>query len=977
VNGLPATLGATGNATVSVSGTWPSGITLDTNTGAISVTQGTTPGTYSVTYQLCDKLTPQTCSSTTDYITVNPIVEPITESGTVDANGGIAITNITTNDKVNGLPATLGTTGNAAVSVSGTWPTGITLNTTTGAVNVADGTTAGVYSIVYQLCDKLTPQSCKTMTDIVTVIEINNPPLAKNDIAMTPEDTPISFNILTNDYDKDYDLNPSSIDLDISMPGIQSSKTISGQGTFTVTDAGVVTFTPVLNFSGEVTPVTYQVCDFGVPLPVLCTTADILVTVTPVNDPPIAGVMTMAVQDNPGGNNYLPVSPTSFSGTDVDGTISSVKITSMPTNVTSIQINNVTYTSIPSGGITIPTDATGHLLWDVAIDPLPGSVTVLISYYVVDNSGLISVSPGSVTIPFALLSISGTVFIDSNGLNDNIVNGTPTNPDGAIYANLTDVTGKVISSKKVEGDGKYSFTEADGVTLNSSYKLVLSDGIVAVGSTITSARYPKGIVSSGENIGLAEGSDGFIDGSIAVNTSAGNVINANFGIAGEMLVDAGADASICATDGKYTLEGKTTNVGKMLWTTSGTGTFSDPAILNPVYSASSTDLEGGSVTITLTGQYVFNPLVQASSSMVLHLTPKAVVNAGADINSCDVNVISLAAAKALFASSILWKTSGSGTFSNTTTLNTVYTPSISDVQKGAVTLTLTALSDSPCDQTQDECVISFTRKATANAGPDFRICYGEPVIIGSASAKDYLSVSWSTNGKGTLSYENTMQPHYVPAPGETGKVQFILTALSNTDCNASISRDTVNILYQQELLVEITKPKTIPYNTEVSLNATASGGSGNYTYSWEPANLVSNPNSGSPQTLIMQESKLFTVTVTDETTGCETQKDVMITVEENIDKMLKSYNGISPDGDGINDFWWIDGIEEFPDNEVLIFNRWGDKIIELRNYDNNNVVWGGLNRQGKRVPDGTYYYILKIKNLSKSYTGWINIRSGN
>jgi gliding motility-associated-like protein len=91
--------------------------------------------------------------------------------------------------------------------------------------------------------------------------------------------------------------------------------------------------------------------------------------------------------------------------------------------------------------------------------------------------------------------------------------------------------------------------------------------------------------------------------------------------------------------------------------------------------------------------------------------------------------------------------------------------------------------------------------------------------------------------------------------------------------------------------------------------------------------------------------------------------------------MVTVRNGLSPNGDGNNDIWWVEGLEKFHDNEVLVFNRWGDKIIELRNYDNDNVFWDGNNTKGKRVPDGTYYYIIKINGI-KSYTGWVQLRTG-
>ena len=71
VNGQPATLGATGNATVVPVGTWPQGITLDPATGEVKVPATAQPGTYTMDYTLCDKSTPANCKDATVTITVS------------------------------------------------------------------------------------------------------------------------------------------------------------------------------------------------------------------------------------------------------------------------------------------------------------------------------------------------------------------------------------------------------------------------------------------------------------------------------------------------------------------------------------------------------------------------------------------------------------------------------------------------------------------------------------------------------------------------------------------------------------------------------------------------------------------------------------------------------------------------------------------------------------------------------------------
>ena len=160
VNGAAATLGAGGNATVATSGAWPAGITLDPATGAVNVAATVGAGNYSMTYQLCDRLTPPHCTTAQVTVTVSSVVaQPDTGAVTV-GTASTAVANIAANDSINGAPATLGAGGNATVAASGTWPAGITLDPATGAVNVAATVAAGTYTMNYRLCDRSTPPVC-------------------------------------------------------------------------------------------------------------------------------------------------------------------------------------------------------------------------------------------------------------------------------------------------------------------------------------------------------------------------------------------------------------------------------------------------------------------------------------------------------------------------------------------------------------------------------------------------------------------------------------------------------------------------------------------------------------------------------------------------------------------------------------------------------------------------------------------------
>jgi uncharacterized repeat protein (TIGR01451 family) len=145
------------------------------------VPAGTPAGVYSIVYTLCEKLNPTNCKDATISVTVTaaPVVATNDSiSGINGASGNPTAGNALSNDSVNGAAATVGPTGNATLVVK-TPATSIggapvpTLDPTTGVVSVPAGTPAGVYSIVYTLCEKLNPTNCKDATISVPILAID------------------------------------------------------------------------------------------------------------------------------------------------------------------------------------------------------------------------------------------------------------------------------------------------------------------------------------------------------------------------------------------------------------------------------------------------------------------------------------------------------------------------------------------------------------------------------------------------------------------------------------------------------------------------------------------------------------------------------------------------------------------------------------------------------------------------------------
>lgn len=145
--------------------------------------------------------------------------------------------------------------------------------------------------------------------------------------------------------------------------------------------------------------------------------------------------------------------------------------------------------------------------------------------------------------------------------------------------------------------------------------------------------------------------------------------------------------------------------------------------------------------------------------------------------------------------------------------------------------------------------------------------------------------------------------------------------------------------------------------------ATVTGGRAPYTYSWTPSG-------GSSDTAKFLSPGIYVLKVT-AANGLYTYDTVTVTANEEVDCKLVIYTGISPNGDGINDTWIIDGISLFPQNNVAIFNRWGDKVWSATNYDNTDRVWSGTNQNGMKLSDGTYFYI--VETGVENYKGWVEI----
>ena len=109
------------------------------------------------------------------------------------------------------------------------------------------------------------------------------------------------------------------------------------------------------------------------------------------------------------------------------------------------------------------------------------------------------------------------------------------------------------------------------------------------------------------------------------------------------------------------------------------------------------------------------------------------------------------------------------------------------------------------------------------------------------------------------------------------------------------------------------------------------------------------------------------------TTNCivTTSSNDFITGE--VAEGLVVYNAVSPTGDARNELLRLENIELFTPNKVTIFNRWGDVVFDVSDYDNDERAFKGVSNSGKDLPSGIYYYKIELSG-GKSKVGYLSLR---
>ena len=249
--------------------------------------------------------------------------------------------------------------------------------------------------------------------------------------------------------------------------------------------------------------------------------------------------------------------------------------------------------------------------------------------------------------------------------------------------------------------------------------------------------------------------------------------------------------------------------------------------------------------------------------------------------------------------------------------------------------------------------------------PGGPVCLGAPLTFSIASVTDAgpsPEYQWQVNGSDVRGATTPVFTSTTLRAGQTVTLRLRTT----TACGqpATVVSNGIAVQIQPPVVVNAGPDKEILAGSSVILEGTADG---TYPVTWTPALGLTFP-ANNPLRPVAAPEVTTTYTLAAGSGGCASSDEVTVTVRP----AIRIPNAFTPNGDGRDDTWQIEFIDQYPDNTVSVFNRWGNRIFSAENYSRANEWRGDIN--GQPAPVGTYYYVVVTKGpLGRSYAGSITI----
>jgi hypothetical protein len=287
-----------------------------------------------------------------------------------------------------------------------------------------------------------------------------------------------------------------------------------------------------------------------------------------------------------------------------------------------------------------------------------------------------------------------------------------------------------------------------------------------------------------------------------------------------------ANDTICSSESYYPASAKAENYDWLNWTTNGDGTFDNPMLVKPTYTPGTNDIQKGRVTLTIFGKGI-GPCLPDRDTVELIIIPQPFVNAGLDRTICEDDTMHLHG----FVQNdvnFFWRTNGDGSFDDINSLNPIYTPGNSDINKGKFRLKLIVEGNRPCAKDSDIIQVFVNRNPVITGFSDESVCENE-TFQSNINIENAIQILWSTKGDGFFNDSVLENITYYQGNSDilSKTVELKIWAKAAKACTDQA--DSMTLTINSLPTVDLGKDTTICAGNLITLNA----GSGFDKYLWQ------------------------------------------------------------------------------------------------------------------------------------------------
>jgi gliding motility-associated-like protein len=389
-----------------------------------------------------------------------------------------------------------------------------------------------------------------------------------------------------------------------------------------------------------------------------------------------------------------------------------------------------------------------------------------------------------------------------------------------------------------------------------------------------------------------------------------------------------------------------------------TGTFTVDIAPKPVVNitAPSTTLcAGDSLVLTANGAGIYTWTPSGANSTTFTVKPTTtsgytLVGGNSfgcyDTTSTTITVntppaVNITASKSLicYPDTVTLTASGAPSYTWSTGSNSTSIPIIA-----LTNTTYSVVGDNGCKATSVFTLSGFPRPNVTVTSSKLAVCNGDSITLKAYGAASYSWAPVLFIGNSFYTYPTANTTYSVLGQSANGCYNY---------ATVSVTMNTPPVL--DILASELCIGKSAIF-TAVGAN----------TYTWNTGSISQSISQTPPNSTPIS----FTVDGVD-ASGC--RSTVSKTFDISNQCSLIVWNGVTPNGDGLNDFFFLENIEQYPGNRVQIFNRWGQLLETVEDYNNTSRKWDGTSTTNFPVPSGTYYYTIDLKNGSALLKGYIEL----